>query len=96
MKSTKLDNVENLLLGQDYKPEAKFTIETLLKVFMDSFMISDEIKALEFARFLVERGAKNNLLEDGTPNLQRAILGCHLITHLMSKLHMMGTLHVSD
>ena len=48
------------------------------------------------ARFLVERGAKNNLLEDGTPNLQRAILGCHLITHLMSKLHMMGTLHVSD
>ena len=63
---------------------------------MDCLMISDEIKALEFARFLVERGAKNNLLEDGTPNMQRAILGCHLITQLMSKLHMMGTLHVSE
>jgi len=32
---TKLDHIENLLFGQDYKPESKFSIEYLQGVFQD-------------------------------------------------------------
>ena len=34
--------------------------------------------------------------QDGTPNMQKTILGCMLITQLMARLHMHGIIYVSD
>ena len=87
--------MENLLFGEGYKPEAKFTIEYLQSVLQERLQLTIETDALEFARFLVERGQKN-IRPDGTPDLQRSILACHIVTQLMSSLHQSGLVYASD